>query len=294
MVNGSCRAPWLFFLMFSLIAPMCPGEERKAPASPTVIIASTYVGQATCISCHEEKGKDWEKNPHHKIVTMANSALAKGCESCHGPGSAHVEAGGGPTGIDNPKNAPKHQVNSLCLKCHEKDKLIEARASLHLSEELSCLSCHGIHGNENHKLLVKKETDLCKSCHAREYMETNLFSRHPVRDGQMSCTSCHNPHNAKEKMLVKENVNQLCQKCHNNQAGPFSYDHAPVTENCLTCHKAHGSQNRGMLETRVPLLCFRCHGNTQASHEQSLAARQRCLDCHTAVHGSKRDRWFRE
>ena len=265
--------------------------SHAVPHAPELDAAS-FVGQDACIGCHEEKAKDWEKNPHHKIEGIANKALANGCESCHGPGSAHVEAGGGQTGIVNPKTAPNHTVINLCLKCHEKDKLIEARSSLHMNEELSCVSCHQIHSNENHKLLAKTETELCKSCHARQVMETNLFARHPIRDGQMACTSCHNPHNAKDKMLVKETVNQLCQKCHPNQVGPFTYDHPPVVESCLTCHKAHGSQNRGMLETRVPLLCLRCHGNTPATHNQSIGARQRCLDCHTSIHGSRRDKWF--
>ncbi len=42
-----------------------------------------------------------------------------GCESCHGPGSAHILGGGDPTKIVNPEDISNNQQRSeTCLQCH--------------------------------------------------------------------------------------------------------------------------------------------------------------------------------
>jgi hypothetical protein len=42
-----------------------------------------------------------------------------GCESCHGPGSAHILGGGDPSKIVNPENISNNQERSAtCLQCH--------------------------------------------------------------------------------------------------------------------------------------------------------------------------------
>lgn len=41
-----------------------------------------------------------------------------GCESCHGPGSAHILGGGDPTKIVNPADLTVDQANEVCGQCH--------------------------------------------------------------------------------------------------------------------------------------------------------------------------------
>ncbi len=263
-------------------------SEKKPTAAPE------YVGSGSCKNCHKGHSKDWKVNPHRNISEMANRSLARDCESCHGPASLHLEAGGGATGIINPLKTSGQAINSMCLSCHAQGSLMEAKGSLHLTHESNCLTCHAIHNNHQERLLKKPQTQLCQDCHALQVAETKLFSRHPIREGHMQCSQCHNPHGAKEKMLIRNTVNQLCTKCHNQQVGPFTFDHPPVSESCLTCHKAHGSQIRGLLEARVPVLCLRCHGNTSFTHDQSQPNKHKCLDCHESIHGSNfESRFFR-
>src|SRR5262249_30184489 len=42
------------------------------------------------------------------------------CESCHGPGAAHVKAGGGRGTIRNPAQLSAAQLNVFCGSCHRK------------------------------------------------------------------------------------------------------------------------------------------------------------------------------
>jgi predicted CXXCH cytochrome family protein len=42
-------------------------------------------------------------------------------------------------------------------------------------------------------------------------------------------------------------------------AGPFAYQHPPVTESCMNYHNAHGSLNTNLLTLSEPALCLQCH-----------------------------------
>ncbi len=47
-----------------------------------------------------------------------------GCESCHGPGSAHILGGGDPTQIVNPLNLTTEESNEVCGQCHSRVKSV--------------------------------------------------------------------------------------------------------------------------------------------------------------------------
>jgi hypothetical protein len=80
-------APWL-----------SAGTRDKAarPGSESARDPSKYVGADTCQGCHPEVYKQFETTPHWK--TLLDTRRGKdwqGCEACHGPGTDHVNAGGG-------------------------------------------------------------------------------------------------------------------------------------------------------------------------------------------------------
>ncbi len=84
---------------------------------------ATYVGSDTCQSCHEDSYKRMAGTVHWKKMTAASTGngtgqLPNGCESCHGPGSAHVEGGGDPAKIFafSPGSAV---FCNPCRSCHQ-------------------------------------------------------------------------------------------------------------------------------------------------------------------------------
>src|SRR2546423_8360134 len=87
---------WLPLLLVSLAAP---SQIQTAVPNST---ATGYVGGEVCKTCHPDIWLNFYKNPHYKSVAAGDQPPERtGCEGCHGPGKAHVEARGGKTTIPN-------------------------------------------------------------------------------------------------------------------------------------------------------------------------------------------------
>src|SRR6185503_7824556 len=68
---------------------------KAARTSPVALVQdpAQYVGEATCVTCHDQK---YDGTPHAIKADGRTPAATHGCESCHGPGKAHVDGGGDP------------------------------------------------------------------------------------------------------------------------------------------------------------------------------------------------------
>src|SRR5262249_25591814 len=78
--------------------PLVITQEPAKPAAATPAPASdNYVGAETCKGCHDEAWNKFAKTRMGRLfLYQARDANEKNaCENCHGPGKAHVEAGGG-------------------------------------------------------------------------------------------------------------------------------------------------------------------------------------------------------
>jgi cytochrome c551/c552 len=59
----------------------------------------TFVGTETCVACHQDLSGSFARTRHGKLFSPERGLterMKQGCEACHGPGSGHVAAGGGP------------------------------------------------------------------------------------------------------------------------------------------------------------------------------------------------------
>ena len=257
------------------------------------------VGSKVCLTCHAKEAAQFAQTVMGKIGKVRAGTME--CENCHGPGSAHVKAGGG-RGVggiisfrnDDTRFTPEEN-NGICLGCHEKGERNYWRGSTHDNRSLSCTSCHVIMTNVTPKFQLAKltEMDTCFQCHKEKRAQMWRSGHMPVREGKMTCSSCHNPHGTDSESLLREaTINDTCYKCHAEKRGPFLFEHQPVRENCANCHDPHGSINDFLLKMSRPRLCQQCHANLTGHpgnprNPQSIYAINReCQNCHAQVHGS--------
>jgi hypothetical protein len=121
----------------------------EAPQELLAFPVGKNVGSDRCVTCHAVEHAWWSANPHaNAMASLASEgrddpecvrchATAKtsgpppstldgfdrlggvGCESCHGPGEAHVAAGGGTTNIQGlGDSCPVCVIDAVCTSCH--------------------------------------------------------------------------------------------------------------------------------------------------------------------------------
>jgi DmsE family decaheme c-type cytochrome len=275
--------------------PQVKPPAAAAQAAP----AGDYVGQDTCLGCHTDR--DYKGTAHGLTTNQRTPAATHGCESCHGPGKAHVEGGGDKTKIVNLKSLTPQKASETCTVCHDRTKHALWAGSQHDQRNVGCITCHSIHDPKGPKQLkAASEPELCATCHRNVVNKLYRFNHMPVREGKMQCSSCHNPHGSTNQKLLKTGttVDEACTSCHSEKRGPYLWEHAPVTNACVTCHDPHGSNNERMLVAKVPYLCQRCHVTSrhpptvydgfvlQNSSNANKIAGRGCVVCHQQIHGS--------
>jgi DmsE family decaheme c-type cytochrome len=272
------------------------------PAGPLPATnAADYVGVELCRACHVQRYESYLATKMGRLFLEEPRDLReqRACETCHGPGRAHVAAAGkGGLRTFGPRDpVPVEERNQVCLQCHARGARLFWAGSTHESRGVPCTSCHRIMEriSDRHQLARVDEIETCGQCHIEKRARQMRSSHMPLREGKMTCSSCHNPHGTlTQALLRRESTNDTCYGCHAEKRGPFLWEHAPVTESCTTCHDAHGSNHEKLLKVAKPRLCQQCH--SEAMHPSSpnfrnAAALKRnlgrgCVNCHTNIHGS--------
>jgi DmsE family decaheme c-type cytochrome len=285
--------------------PPSPAPATATAPAPTAPAPAAEATALSCGDCHEQ-AKAFTANAHAYGHVKGGVVPNDVCESCHGPGAAHIEAGGDKTMIYKP--AGREGADKVCLKCHDTNTDRLARhAGMHAnSAQINCLTCHSIHSPQagSPHLLAKSEITLCNMCHMTQVASfRNKPFAHRIGRGGMSCSSCHEPHGRPSRdslRMTTANESLPCYSCHSDKRGPFVFNHPPESvSDCTTCHEPHGSLNPKQLKrANVYQLCIECHspigtetfGSQPPSfHNLSLARYRNCTTCHVKVHGSNRD-----
>lgn len=299
---------------------------------------ATYVGAAACKACHSSSHADWMETGHAKAFTvlkeypngdMSGNALCqkchtvgfgKGgfideattphligvqCESCHGPGSAHIMGGGDKTKI---LAFPNNVSSLVCGSCHN---------SAH-NPQMSDWD-KSLHGEiESHVagyFRDDRNVQTCGPCHSGDYRLSLTLGKTPPSGPDVlysqTCSTCHDPHkrtgndphpreghDAQLRMTTfstsVENPT-LCGQCHVRRSDDTPEKtsrpphHSPQFSFLLGEGGASDTPGLRMAHASVPGQCVHCHmvkkeaegeGSTAMSGHQFKPNTAACSTCH--------------
>lgn len=185
-------------------------------------------------------------------VTGDHQELNIGCETCHGPGSEHIAAGGAGESIVTPQNLPPERESNICSQCHSRP---QGNDSLGIKKDGPL--------NSANKMMMAGTS--------RADFLANYTSRHDAASGDMWTDGLHS-------------------KSHHQQYTDFiqtsMYRNGSQLETCSSCHGIHGpGTDRNQLSgTSDDSLCLSCHSGVVSSDHQidktGYDMGARCIECH--------------
>jgi len=220
---------------------LSPGYEKKDQGFSRVVAPG-------CIFCHSGRPQP-VAGRIGKYQDPAFSQLAVGCENCHGPGSAHVQAmgmgelyskGKDPT-IVNPANLTPALADNICMSCHQTGDIrvfqpgktyADFRPGQPLDRVLAILMTPPTRENPPSEDHVEHYYSMVLSkCYRAS---ANLPS-----EKQMRCISCHDPHIEPTSEEAPAFFNGKCMSCHTAQSCKAPVEVRTKTapaDNCIGCH----------------------------------------------------------
>lgn len=274
-------------------------DEKLAPDDPLHWTGIAQRWQTMCANCHStnlQENFDPTSNRYHTTY----SEIDVSCESCHGPGSLHVELAN-KTSLFWDRN---HGYGLAKLKGDDPEPQLQACAPCH--SRRGVLSGDYSAGDPfcNHFQLETMRED---TYHADGQIKDEVYVYGSFIQSKMyhkgiRCTDCHDPHS----LELKHKGNETCTSCHQHSAGkydvPSHHHHAVGTAGsmCVNCHMPHttymGVDKRRDHSLRVPRpdlsvslgtpnACSHCHVEDQL---QSLSD-----DAKQLVKGKEYADWIR-
>jgi DmsE family decaheme c-type cytochrome len=268
-------------------------HEKKPPHAPFAGVAfharrdlaahadAKPVGAHKCIECHPLRDELLRQSAH---ASLAAEHATTGCEGCHGPGSAHVEAKGLARLITRPDRAGDGPAT--CRQCHQHVDPVE------------------FHWRGKHKPLLSDDAT-CTTCHAIHAPRVLPQATAPPRTGRADTGRSHN--GAIDAVLVAHRplTNNLCARCHEPAFAvlrgtvheSLGERDAPLAQGCGSCHQggaAHAESGgkkqlitalRGSSAAEQEATCNQCHAREPALAHYHQGEHHRrevsCLACHS-------------
>ena len=217
------------------------GSWELSPGYETEDLGFSRQIETSCIACHVGRPNPVEGKPGF-YEDPAFEEPAIGCENCHGPGEAHVEArlenlevsaALDPT-IFDPSKAPARLGENVCMQCHQWGDArtllpgkthFDFRPGTYLVDTLAILKVP-VDRSEGTNVLLEHHFG----------METSRCFR--ASEGRLSCFSCHEVHPPESSTKVSY-YRDKCLNCHTNEACAVSLakrrENTPPND-CAGCH----------------------------------------------------------
>ena len=216
-------------------APPPDVPEKLSPTDPLHWTQTAQRWNTMCADCHTtgfEKGFDVKTLRYHSRFAEIDVS----CETCHGPGSAHV--------------AWARARNPL-WKLRQGKAIMRLRESSSVTEVETCAPCHsrrGVvdphwrpqHGYYDHYFneLLEAASYFPDGQIRDEVYVYGSFVQSKMFHKGVRCTDCHDPHSAR----LKYKGNRVCTSCHQHPEGkydtPAHHHHREGSpgSRCVECH----------------------------------------------------------
>jgi hypothetical protein len=210
-----------------------------------------------CIGCHTTNGRElfqdgtgeWIYRPWP--ASLVSSATKEqypdydrdgipdmvniGCESCHGPGSAHVLGSGDPDGIVNPADLTTEEKNEICGQCHSRVKSVPNGTHGWPYRDDTGTWWYPGSGEPLEDFFTDASGRWPDGLTSRQHHQQWFdflespkpgFEYHPVY-----CAECHSPHSSAGKHMIRTAIED------DGLVIPTENDNNTL---CLACHATHG------------------------------------------------------
>lgn len=244
-------------------------DGSKVPLFTTATLEAnvnrTKSFEANCSGCHNV-GETIEVQPDGDFVT-GYVEFNIGCEQCHGPGAAHVAAGGDRSLISNPRDLLDGTAggvalaDAVCGRCHTRGESKEAILGSTLKSEFPYNQASGVqqlgddqaafyetifqlaptNSTQAGKMWGFKaaplpalpgDTFLTSKNHHQQHLDIGMGPHAPDKGYDATCFDCHDAHGRKNAHSVAVRVNR--------DGTTDVATRADDNSLCLSCHAGYG------------------------------------------------------
>lgn len=218
-----------------------------APGEPSFWTGPVRSWDAQCSRCHLS-GREAVAEPAPGAERTRQRAVGLDCESCHGPGAAHVRhhdgTAEGPDPVLRLRTLSRREQVDTCLACHmEAEEIVpgwQPGAGVDLLEHL-----------DPSLLDDPDRVDPAGRPLELVYAGVSFWSSRCAEQGQLTCQSCHDPHGGEHRGAMRgpPRDDAQCASCHGDiVAQGAAHSHHPAGEGgvrCVDCHMPFLRVERG-------------------------------------------------